>query len=143
MKRRKTCRRRQRGFTLLEVLLVLAILVILGGTVTYFYANTQTRANIRAATVQINALEGLMDQYRIDVGTYPTSQQGLTALMSAPAELADQSKWGGPYTRKQIPMDPWNNPYQYSLENADMPRIWSFGPDGQDASGDEVSNIAM
>jgi len=141
--KRSRRRARRHGFTLLEVLLVLAILVILGSTVGVFFARTQTTANRRAATVQINLLEQLMDQYRIDVGIYPASQQGMEALMTAPPELADPTRWAGPYTRKQIPPDPWQNMYQYELTSADTFRIWSFGPDGQDNTGDEVSNIPM
>ena len=138
--RRRTSRH---GFTLLEVLLVLAILVILGSTVGVFFARTQTTANKKAAMVQINLLEQLMDQYRIDVGTYPADQQGLQALMAAPPELADPTRWAGPYSRKQIPADPWQNEYHYMSTGADTFRIWSFGPDGQDNTGDEVSNIPM
>jgi len=141
--RRRRRRVSRQGFTLLEVLLVLAILVVLGSTVGVFYARTQTNAYKKTATLQINELEVVLDQYRMDVGTYPQTQQGTAALMAAPPELPDPSRWAGPYTRKEIPADPWGNPYQYSLESADIFRIWSFGPDGQDATGDEVSNIPI
>ena len=142
MMRRPIRQRRpnRHGFTLLEVLLVLAILVILGSTVTFYFAKTQTRANFRATKVQIAALEQLLDQYRIDVGTYPNTQQGLNALMVVPSDLAAPDKWGGPYSKKVIPPDPWQNPYQYELVNADLFRIWSWGPDGQDGSADDVTN---
>lgn len=141
MKKRMRRRPRRSAFTLLEVLLVLAILVILASTVTFYFARTQTTAQVRAARVQINAVSQLLDQYRIDVGSYPSSQQGLQALVEAPSDLAQQGKWAGPYSQKEIPPDPWGNPYQYKLENADEFAVYSFGPDGQDNSGDEVEAL--
>jgi general secretion pathway protein G len=137
--KRRVRRRVRQGFTLLEVLLVLAILVILASTVTVYFARTQTTANTRAARVQITAIGRLLDQYRIDVGSYPNTDQGLAALLTAPSGLAQPDKWQGPYTQKQIPADPWGNPYQYRLENADQFMVYSLGPDGQDNSGDEVT----
>lgn len=137
MKRRLSRRSPDRGFTLLEVLLVLAILVILTSTVGYYFVGAQKRANVRAATVQINAVEKLLNDYHIDVGSFPTTEQGLSALRTKPG---DNTKWNGPYGEKDIPADPWGNPYQYELTGADTFRIWSFGPDGQDGSGDEVSS---
>lgn len=140
MKSRRRRRTRQ-GFTLLEVLLVLAILVILGSTVTFYFARTQTSAQASAAQVQINALSGPLDQYRIHVGSYPKSEQGLSALLSAPQGLGQPEKWKGPYINKaEIPADPWGNPYQYEWVSADQFKVWSWGPDGQDNSGDEITN---
>jgi general secretion pathway protein G len=141
MSKRKHKRRRVKGFTLLEVLLVLAILVILGSMVTVYFAKTQDQGYRRAAKIQINLFEQLMDQYRINNNTYPNTQQGLMALLQPPAELANPDNWGGPYTKKAIPPDPWGNPYQYQLDTAYEFRIWSFGPDGSDGSGDEISNL--
>src|SRR5688572_14794898 len=98
---RKHChqRPRRRGFTLLEVLLVLAILVILTSTVSFYFVGAQKRANIRATMVQINAIEQLLDGYHIDVGSFPTTEQGLGALRVAPAGLPN-NKWAGPYGAK-------------------------------------------
>ncbi|MCA9118895.1 MAG: type II secretion system major pseudopilin GspG [Planctomycetaceae bacterium] len=136
MKRR---RRGQRGFTLLEVLLVLTILVILGSTVGVFLSRTQTQAQKKVAKIQVDAIGQLMEQYHIDVGTFPTSQQGIDALFTAPADLGDTSKWAGPYSKKQIEPDPWSNPYQYE-STGDSFRVWSWGPDGQDGTEDDITN---
>ena len=141
MTRKNQRRPRRSGFTLLEVLLVLAILVIMASTVTVYFAKTQTSANIKAARVQINAVSQRLDQYRIDVGTYPNSQQGLNALLEAPSDLNQSDKWAGPYIQRQIPADPWGNPYQYKLENADQFMVYSLGPDGQDNSEDDVTPL--
>ena len=76
-----------------------------------------------------------MELYMMDVGTYPTSQQGLQALRTQPTDLADPTKWLGPYLQKDIPLDPWSNPYVYELINAKQFRIYSAGPDGASRYG--------
>ncbi|MDA1051627.1 MAG: type II secretion system major pseudopilin GspG [Planctomycetota bacterium] len=133
MKRRK---RRPHGFTLLEVLLVLTILVILGSTVTVYYSKTQSKANEKIATVQILAIGQLLDQYHIDIGSYPSTSQGLAALHTAPGDLSDSTKWSG-YAENEIAPDPWSRPYQYKSEG-DSFEVWSFGVDGQDGTDDDV-----
>ncbi len=135
MKRRK---RRQQGFTLLEVLLVLTILVILGSTVTFYFAKTQGKANERVAKVQIHAIGQLLEEYHIDVGSYPSSSQGLSALREAPGDIVDTTKWRGPYSKNDIAPDPWSRPYQYESEG-DTFRVWSLGIDGQDGTDDDVT----
>ena len=131
--------RRRKGFTLLEVLLVLAILVILASTVTFYFANTQRKANTRAARVQIHAISQLMEEYHIDVGSYPQTSDGLQALLEAPASLGDASKWGGPYSKKQIPMDPWGREYVYESDGMSF-TITSYGVDGQEGTEDDVTD---
>jgi general secretion pathway protein G len=122
----------------LEVLLVLAILVILTSTVSFYIIGAQKKANIRAASVQINLIEKLLQDYHIDVGSFPTTEQGLGSLVAPPAGASN--KWAGPYSEKAIPPDPWGNPYQYELSGGESFRIWSWGPDSQDGTGDEISN---
>jgi general secretion pathway protein G len=133
--------RRRGGFTLMEVLLVLAILVILGSMVGFFIAGMQKGAYEDLARSQISTFESLLDAYRLHVGSYPTSSQGLQALWQPPADLKNPAKWRGPYATKEIPADPWGNPYQYELMNADQYHIWSWGPDGVNGSDDDVSNL--
>lgn len=139
MKRHPNRKPRHRGFTLLEVLLVLAILVILTSSVGYYFVGAQRRANMRAASVQINLIEKLLQDYHMDVGSFPATEQGLSALRVAPAGLPN-NKWAGPYADKDIPPDPWGSQYQYELTGPDTYRIWSLGPDRQDGSGDEISS---
>ena len=137
MKRRKS----RRGFTLMEVLLVLAILVILGSLVGVSIMRMQKNANINAARSQVSFLEGVVKAYSIDIGTCPTTQQGLQALAAAPSDLKNPAKWQGPYLDKQIPADPWGNDYQYEQTGPDQFRIWSTGPDGASGSEDDIANV--
>jgi len=132
-------RRRPRGFTLMEILLVLAILVVLASMVTLGYSQIQKGANIKAAKTQLNLLESAVNAYSIDVGTLPSS---LESLVQLPPDLPRPDKWNGSYLAKtQLPVDPWNQPYQYEIidQSTGKFRIWSNGPDLQPGSSDDVS----
>jgi general secretion pathway protein G len=133
-------RRVRRGFTLMEILLVLAILVVLGSMVTVGYVQIQKDANIKAAKSQVTLLEDAVNMYTLNVGTPPTTQQGLDALLAAPADLPVPEKWTGPYlSKKELPLDPWNQPYQYEQIDASTFRIWSNGPNGVSGDDDDIS----
>jgi general secretion pathway protein G len=134
----KTRRNRRNAFTLMEVLLVLAILVILGSFVTVGYLRLQQNANKDAARGQIGMLEGAVQHYALDVGTCPTTAQGLVALREAPSDLKNVAKWAGPYLNKEVPLDPWEQQYQYEQLSAEEYKIWSIGPDGQSGSEDDI-----
>ena len=140
MKSNRTPRskRRQRGFTLMEVLLVLVIVVMLGGTASLFFVNIQTNAYKDAARTQINQFKQALKMYRMDVGMYPTEQQGLTVLHQAPSDLSNPGRWRGPYMEDEIPLDPWENPYKYVLLGPDRIEIISFGPDRVEGTEDDV-----
>lgn len=140
MKRSPRSRRRSGGFTLMEVLLVLAILVILGSMVGYYMVGAQKKGYSRTAKAQIGNFERMLTGYRLDVGSYPSTSQGLSALREPPADLANTAKWDGPYAEKAIPADPWGNQYQYELIDADNFRIWSWGPNGQSGDEDDITN---
>jgi general secretion pathway protein G len=134
---RKQSRRRRGGFTLVEVLLVLAILVILGAMVGVGVVQVQRNANKNAAKAQIGMLKESINMYRIDVGVYPNQ---LGDLLQPPDDLRNPDKWSGPYLeRDEVPLDPWQNDYQYANEGDDF-RIWSFGPDGADGGNDDIDN---
>ncbi len=146
MKRLRSNRRRRRtgrqGFTLMEVLLVLAILVILGTLVVANFSGIFASSKIKAAQAQISAFETQLDIYQLDIGSYPTSQQGLQALRVAPPDLLDASKWTGPYAKKDIPVDPWSNAYIYELLGTNQYKVSSAGPDGQVGTDDDIGNIS-
>lgn len=141
--RYRRCRQRRRGFTLIEVLLVLVILVILGSMVVFQVGRSQKKALVNQAKAQIGAFELPLGQYHLDVLDYPSPSAGLEALRSQPADLANPAKWNGPYLNKQVPLDPWGRPYQYMAPgkmNLDGFDIWSFGPDGVDGTEDDIGN---
>ena len=136
----KRSRKRRSGFTLLEILLVLAILVILGGLVVYNFAGIQQNAYSDVAKRQISTFKAMLEMYRLDVGRYPTTQAGLNALVQQPSDLPNPKKWKGPYTNEAIPADPWDNQYRYESNTPTQFRIWSLGPDMVDGTGDDVSS---
>jgi general secretion pathway protein G len=138
----KKHRRKRAAFTLVEVLLVLLILVALVAFVGLPLMNTQRDALKKNARVQIGGLEKSLSLYMLDLNQYPSTAQGLQALVVRPADLKNPAKWNG-YLEKDVPLDPWNNPYQYAYPGQRNPGgfdVWSMGPDGVDGSGDEVGN---
>lgn len=124
------------GFTLVELLVVLAILGLLAGLVGPRVIGQLGGAKSKSAAVQIADLEAAIDLFRVDVGRYPTEQEGLDALVVKPQTA---STWNGPYLRKGLPKDPWGNPYRYRFpgQHADYD-VFSFGAD--DAPGGEGEN---
>jgi general secretion pathway protein G len=137
MQRKTIRRRRARGFTLMEVLLVVAILIILAGLATVAISRTYVGARKNAAKLDINTLTQTMDAYYLDIGSYPPS---LDALVTQPDSLANPMKWNGPYLQKGLPADPWGNQYQYS-NDGDQFKIWSMGPNGTNGDEDDISAI--
>ncbi len=142
MQRARRTRSRSRdgrqGFTLMEVLLVLAILVILGTFAVTNFSKVFAGAKIKAAQSQLNEFKTPLSIYQMDIGTYPDNNTGLQALRAAPADLADGSKWGGPYLSSEIPKDPWENDYQYEQLSPDAYKVFSAGPDGQAGTEDDI-----
>lgn len=127
----------------MEVLLVLAILVILGSLVVANFSGVFASSKIKAAKAQISAFETQLDIYQLDIGSYPTNEQGLQALRETPPDLADPGKWQGPYAKKDIPVDPWSNEYVYELLDSNQYKISSAGPDGQLGTEDDVDNLNL
>lgn len=132
-------RPRQDGFTLLELLVVLVILGLLAGYVAPRYFSQVGKSEVTTAQAQIGALEKALDQYRIDTGRYPSTEQGLAALNVKPA---DEARWGGPYLKKAVPSDPWGNPYQYRMpgEHSEVD-VFSLGRDGRPGGTEADADI--
>lgn len=123
-------RPRPAGFTLLELLVVIVIIGLLAGYVGPKYFSQVDKSEVKVARSQVDAFEKALDAYRLDVGRYPTTDQGLEALRTKPA---DETRWAGPYLTKAIPLDPWKRPYQYRNpgEHGSDIDVWSLGKDGQ------------
>ena len=128
-----------RGFTLLELLVVMVIIGLLASYVGPRYFAQVGKSEIKTARAQIDALEKALDQYRLDVGHYPAGDQGLTALITRPA---DEARWDGPYLKKKIPLDPWGNPYVYKQpgEHGEFD-LQSYGNDGRPGGEGEAADI--
>lgn len=121
--------RTQYGFTLLELLVVMVIIGLLASYVGPKYFGQIGKSEVKVARSQIDALEKALAQFRLDVGHFPTSEQGLSALVSAPS---GENKWSGPYLSKAVPPDPWGRPYLYKCcpgEHGDFD-LYSLGKDG-------------
>lgn len=102
---------RNAGFTLLELLVVLVILGLLAAIATPQVLKYLSKARTQAAALQIHNLAAALDLYRLDIGRYPSDEEGLVSLVQAPATLP---RWNGPYVKKrEMLLDPWGNPYQY------------------------------
>jgi len=129
----------QRGFTLLELLVVMVIIGLLVGYVAPRYFAQLGKSEINAAQAQIDALETALDIYRLDMGAYPDQDKGLQALVE-PAE--NNPRWRGPYLEKTIPLDPWGQPYQYRIpgERGEYD-LFSFGKDRQPGGSGENADI--
>ena len=129
------------GFTLLELLVVLAILALLAGIATPRVIGYLSTAKSEAARLQIDSLGQALDLYRIDAGAYPTQAQGLEALVAKPAEAR---RWNGPYlTGGKAPADPWGRPYVYRAPGTGGREydLYSLGADGLDGGEGEDADV--
>ncbi|MSU23438.1 MAG: type II secretion system protein GspG [Opitutus sp.] len=133
----------RRGFTLVELLLVLVILGILAALVIPKFTGRTEQARITAAITQISSFGTALDAFEVDTGSYPRGQDGLQQLLIQPA---DTTGWRGPYLKSDIPLDPWGHPYVYEYPgrvNANGYDIVSMGPDGQPGTADDVMNARI
>jgi general secretion pathway protein G len=132
-----------RGFTLIELMLVLVILGILAGLVLPKFSGRAEQAKETAAVTQIATFKTALSAYEIDTGSYPREQDGLRALIVQPADVRG---WRGPYLESDVPLDPWGHPYVYqypSKRYANGFDIISMGPDGQLGTSDDIYNAGI
>jgi general secretion pathway protein G len=136
-----TTRTRARGFTLLELLVVILIIGLLVGIVAPRLLGQVSKSEITAARAQLDAIDKAINAYRLDTGRFPTPAQGLKALTAQPGE---EPRWRGPYLAGELPPDPWGSPYQYRVpgtQGRDYD-LFSFGRDrAQGGSGDDADLI--
>ncbi|MDT8406012.1 MAG: type II secretion system major pseudopilin GspG [Methylococcales bacterium] len=128
------------GFTLLELLVVLGIIALLAGIVGPQVMKHMSTSKTRAAQVQIEDLSAALDMYKLDVGRYPTPEQGLSALVEKPQ---DSERWNGPYLRKnKVPKDPWLNDYVYRQPGEHGAfDLYSLGADGNEGGEGEDQDV--
>jgi general secretion pathway protein G len=129
-----------RGFTLLELLVVVVIIGLLAGFVAPRYFGQVGKSEVNVAKAQLDALEKALDQYRLDIGRYPDNELGLNALVQKPT---NEPKWAGPYLRKGVPLDPWGKPYLYKIpgEKGEFDLL-SYGKDGQPGGTGENADLS-
>ena len=126
------------GFTLIELMVVLAILAILATAILPSVIGKKEGAMQTKAQTDIAMIETLLDQFYLDMGRYPTTEEGLRVLYFAPEE--EDEKWKGPYSKKPIPDDPWGYPYVYECPGTHTTQpyeVASYGKDGEEGGEDE------
>jgi general secretion pathway protein G len=118
------------GYSLLEILIVVAIIGLLVTLVAPQLFGRLDQSRVTAAQAQVRSLRAALDSFRLDIGHYPSVEEGLSALVTAPQGDETQT-WRGPYLDGgRVPMDPWGKPYVYSPEDGTRPAIYSYGADG-------------
>ena len=126
-------RRTDQGFTLLELLVVMAIIALLGALIGPRLFERLEGSKVVTAQTQVRMLKTALDTMRLDIGRYPTAEEGLELLVRAPVDPKLRARWHGPYLEGAVPLDPWDNPYQYNPSGRDLNAIslYSFGPTGR------------
>ena len=136
--------RRNRGFTLIEMIVVIVVIAILAGLVGPMVFGNVADAKVQGATAQVEMFGLALDAYRLDNDRYPTSEQGLVALRVQPAAAPAARRWRGPYLRKEVPQDPWGRPYLYrapGVTNRESYDLYTLGRDGQPGGSGEDADI--
>ena len=130
-----------KGFTLLELLVVIVIIGLLAGYVAPRYFAQVGKSEIQVARAQIDSLEKALDQYRLDLRHYPSAEQGLDALVAKPQ---GEATWSGPYLKKAVPNDPWGRPYVYRIpgEKGEF-QLFSYGKDGKAGGNGEDADLGI
>jgi len=134
----------EKGFTLIELMLVIIIIGILVAMVVPRFAGRSEQARSAAARADIEAnIATALDLYELDNGSYPSSQQGLDALVAKPQTEPAPQNWHGPYLKKRVPRDPWGNLYKYicpGIHNTQDYDLFSYGPNKLEGGGDDIIN---
>ncbi|HET6412529.1 MAG TPA: type II secretion system major pseudopilin GspG [Anaeromyxobacter sp.] len=128
------------GFTLLELLVVMVIIGLLAGFVAPRYFAQVGKSQVKVARAQIDALDKALDQFRLDLGRYPTSEEGLQVLVVQPS---GEQNWAGPYLKKGVPMDPWGHAYVYQQPGTHTNDfdLLSYGKDGRPGGTGEDADV--
>jgi general secretion pathway protein G len=131
-----------RGFTLLEMLVVLVIIGLIAGLVGPQLIGRVETSKVTTAQTQVRLLKSALDTMRLDIGRYPTKDEGLEMLMTAPKEPRAAARWQGPYLAEALPLDPWGNAYQYAPDGNSV-ILYSFGADGRQGGEGNDADIGF
>lgn len=134
-----------RGFTLLEMLVVLVIIGLIAGLVGPRLFSKVDQSKVVTATTQIKMLRGAVENVRLDIGRYPTTDEGLALLTKAPSDAALAARWRGPYLDADLPLDPWQHAYVYAVGGANgQPfALYSLGADGKAGGTGDAADIGV
>jgi general secretion pathway protein G len=143
MRHRASRRLTRAGFTLIEMLVVLVLLGLLAGLIGPQLFGRVSEARSTTARTQIELIGVALDSYRLDNGSYPTTAQGLDALMTRPTRPPATPNWRGPYLRKALPQDPWSRPYVYAspVQGGEGYALRSLGRDGREGGSGEDADV--
>lgn len=142
---RHPARSAARGFTLLEMIVVLVIIGLIMGLVGPRLFSQADRAKVQTAETQVKMLRGALDTMRLDIGRFPKNDEGLRLLVDAPSDPALARRWHGPYLEDGIPEDPWGNAYQYSLQPSGSRAfsLYSYGADGRSGGSGDNADVGL
>jgi general secretion pathway protein G len=146
MRQHTTHKQYATGFTLMEMLVVLAIIAAVAGLLGPKLLGTIDKQSPKLAETQVKMLRGAVESFRLEVGRYPTAQEGLAALVTKPADPAIATRWRGPYLDGDaVPLDPWKNPYQFAVPGANgQPfALYSMGADGKRGGEGDAADIGI
>lgn len=135
----------QRGFTLLEMLVVLVIIGLLAGLVGPRLFSKVDQSKVTTAQTQVKMLRGAIENIRLDIGRYPTADEGLALLGKPPAAAELAARWRGPYLDDALPLDPWGNAYRYAVPGADGHgfALYSLGADGKPGGEGDARDLGI
>ncbi|HMS05819.1 MAG TPA: type II secretion system major pseudopilin GspG [Burkholderiaceae bacterium] len=134
--------RKHGGFTLIELLIVMVIIGLLASLVGPRLFGQIGSSKIKAARAQIEMVGSALDAYRLDMGRYPTTDQGIVVLSDKPADAGEAAKWRGPYLKKKVDKDPWGNSYVYKAPGAKAEyELTSLGADGKEGGDGDDADI--
>lgn len=131
------------GFTFIEIMVVVIILGILAAIVLPKFTGRTEEARVNAAQSQLGVFATALDAYELDNGRYPSTEQGIDALVKESSTPPVPKRWKGPYIQKGIPHDPWGGKYIYKSPGTHNPRsydLYSYGTDGREGGGDDIGN---
>ena len=131
--------KKERGITLIELLVVMVIIAMFATIVGQRLFRNVEKARQTTAKAQINEFESVLDAFRLDIGRYPTTEEGLQSLRARPGNT---DRWDGPYLKKDVPLDPWQRPYIYRFpgQHGDYD-LYSLGADGQEGGEGESTDV--